>query len=107
MAVGQPAVDFFDAIHREHFAGRLAREFVRTMTCANCDGEGIDAGLSDKSFGLVWIREQLVMRQLAFAAVALFFFALARFERAETAELALDRNAARMSQFANFARHSY
>ena len=94
VAIRQPAVDLFDAIHRQHFAGGLARELVRAVAGADGDGQRVDARFGDEPLGFVRIGEQLVVRQHAFGAVAVFLFAVARFERAEAAELAFDGNAA-------------
>jgi hypothetical protein len=46
--------------------------------------------------GFVGIGQQLVVRQLALGAVAVFLVAHAGLQRAEHAEFALDRNAAEM-----------
>ena len=87
-------MDFFDAIHREHFARGLARELVRAVAGADGDGQRIDARFGDEAFGFVGVGEQLIVRENAFGAVAVFFFAFARFERTEAAEFAFDRDAA-------------
>ena len=93
VAVRELLVDLLDAVHRQHFAGGLARELVGAVAGAHRDGERVDAGAGHEVDRLIGIGEQLIERQLALGAVAVFFFAGAALERAEAAELALDRNA--------------
>ena len=82
----------------------LRGELVRAVAGADGDGERIDARFGDESLGFVRIGEQLIVRQHAFGAVAVFLFAVARFERAEAAELAFDGDALGVGQLAHFAR---
>ena len=70
------------------------------MAGADGDGQRVDAGLGDEPLGLVGIGQQLIVRQLAFGAVAVFLLAVADLERAEAAEFAFDRNAVGMGQLA-------
>ena len=56
--------------------------------------------------GLVRIGEQLIVRQDAVGPVAVFGFALPRFERPEAAELPFDRHARAMGQLDHLARHA-
>ena len=50
------------------------------------------------SLGLVRVGQQLIVREDALGPVAVFLLAVARFERAEAAQFALDRNALRVGQ---------
>ena len=72
------------------------------MAGADGDGQRIDARLGHESLGLIRIGQQLIVRQHAFGAVAVFLLAVARFERTEAAEFAFDRNALGMGQLAHF-----
>jgi hypothetical protein len=55
-------------------------ELVRAVAGANGDRERIDASFGDEAFRFLGVGEQLLARQLAFRAVTVFFFAVARFE---------------------------
>ena len=94
MHVRHALVDFLDHVHRQDRAVGLARELVGAVAGAHGDGERIDLGVLDEFHGLVGIGEELVVRQRALGAVAVLRLALAALERAEHAELALDRDAA-------------
>jgi hypothetical protein len=96
MRVRQLAVDLLDHVHGEDIAVRLAGELVGAVRGAHGDGERIDLGLLDELHGLVRIGQELVVRELALEAVAVFLLAFAAFQRAEHAELAFDGNAAEM-----------
>ena len=81
----------------------LARELVGAVRGAHGDGERVDLGLGDEVDGLVGIGEQLVVREHALGAVAVLLLAGAVLERAEHAELALDRDAAEMRHLGDLA----
>ena len=102
VAVGQLLVDRDDAVHRQHFAVGLASELVGSVAGADGDGQGIDARLLDEILGLVGIGQQLLARELADGAVAVFLFAFAVFQRAEAAEFAFDGDVLRMGQLHDF-----
>ena len=93
MGVRQPAVDFLDHVHGEDVAVGLAREFVGAVRGAHRDRQRIDLGGANEIDGLVRVGQQLVVADLAFDAVAVLLLAAAMLQRAEHAELALDRGA--------------
>jgi hypothetical protein len=71
-------------------------ELVGTVRRPHRDRERVDLGLLDELHGFIRIGQQLVVAELALGAVAVFLVAHAGLERAEHAELALDRDAAEM-----------
>src|SRR6059058_2487897 len=91
MRIRQPAMDLLDHPHRKNVSVRLARELVGAMRGAHRDRQRIDLGGADEIDSLVRIGQQLVAADLAFKAVAILLLAAAVLERAEHAELALDR----------------
>ncbi len=104
--VRQLLVDFLDDVHREDLAVRLARELVGAVRGAHGDGERIDLGFLDELHGLVGVGQQLVMGELALGTVAVLGLAHAALERAEHAELTLDRDAAEMGHLGDLLRHA-
>ena len=74
------------------------------MAGAHGDGQGVDLGGGDEIDGLVGIGQQLRMVQLALEAVAVLGLAHAGLQRAQHAQLALDRDAAGMGHFGDAAR---
>ena len=96
MGVGQLAVNFLDHVHGEDVAIRLAGEFVGAVRGAHRNRQRVDLGLLDELDRLVGIGEQLVVGELALGAMAVLLVAHPGLERAQHAELALDRNTAEM-----------
>ena len=96
MHVRQLLVDLLDDMHRQDRAVGLAGELVGAVRGAHGDGERIDLGLGDELHRLVRVGQELVVAELALEAVAVLLLALAALQRAEHAELALDRDAAEM-----------
>ena len=90
MHIRQQAMDFFDDMHREDRAIRLAREFIRAMRRAHSNGERINFGGAHEISGFLRVGQQLIMAELAFSAMAVFLVAHARFKRAQHAKFALD-----------------
>ncbi len=93
MRIGQPAMDFFHHAHGKDVAVRLAREFVGAVGSSHRNRQRIDLGGANEIDGLVRVRQQLIMTDLAFDAVAVFLLAAAMFERAEHAEFTLNGGA--------------
>ena len=89
-------MDLFDAVHSQHFAGRLARELVGTMTRTDRHGQGINPRLGNKTLGFVRIGQQLVARERAGRTVAIFLFSFARFQRTEATKLTFHRHTLRV-----------
>ena len=100
---GQPAVDLLDHVHGEDRAVGLAGELVGAVRGAHGDGQRVDLRLGDEFDGLVRVGEELVVAELALGAVAVLLVAHAGLERAEHAELALDRDAAEMRHLDHLA----
>ena len=93
MRVGQLAVDFLDDAHGEDVAVRLAGELVSAVGGAAGDRQRVDLGAGDEIDGLVGVGQQLVVRQRALGAMAVFGLAVTALQRAQHAELAFDRGA--------------
>lgn len=74
------------------------------MAGAYGDRQRIDAGALDEIARLLWISKHHVVGEFALRANAILFGRLAGFERAETAELTLDRYSDHMGKFTDFAR---
>ena len=87
-----------DTTHGQDFAVRLASELVGAVAGADGDRQGIHAGGFDKRGCLLRVGEQLVVRQLAFRAVPVFFLAVPRLERTQAAQFAFDGDAPRVRQ---------
>ncbi len=106
MRVGQLAMDLLDHVHRQHRAIRLAGEFIGAVRGAHGDRQRIDLGFPYEFDGLVRIGEQLVMRKLAFGAMAILGLAHAGFERPQHPEFAFDGYAAEMRHLGDRLRHA-
>lgn len=99
VGVGDTRVNFLDAADRQRIAcGRLG-EFVGAMRSANGDRQCIHLGQLHEFCSFVRVGQQLVVSQLAFGTVAVFFFAVAGFQRTQTAQFAFDRNADSVRHF--------
>jgi low temperature requirement protein LtrA len=59
----------------------------------------------DETLGFVGVGQQLIVRQHAGGAVAIFLLTFATGERTEATKLALDRNAHRVGHLGDFAGH--
>ena len=73
------------------------------MRGAHGDGQSINTRAADKVDSLIGVGQQLIMRQDALSAVAIFSLTHAAFQRAQNAQLALDRDAATMGHFGDTA----
>ena len=82
----------------------LRRELVRAVRGADGDRERVDLGLLDEIGGLLGIGQQLSRVELALGADAVLLAGLPGLERAEAAELALDRHADRVRHLDDLAR---
>src|SRR5690606_10334758 len=87
---------FLDHVHGQDVAVRLARELIGAVRGAHGDGQGVDFGGLDEVDGLIRVGQQGRVVQLAFKAVAVLGLAHAGFQRAQNAQFALDRDAARV-----------
>ena len=96
MRVRQLLVNFFDHVHGQNSAIRLARKLVGAMRCAHGNRQRVHIGFLDELYGFIWVGQQLVVAELAFKAVAIFLFAFAGFERTQNTEFTFNRNAAQM-----------
>ena len=63
------------------------------MAGTDCDGECVELRAAHKVCRLLWVGQQLIHRQLAIGTVTVFFVAFHGFERTQTAQLTLDRDA--------------
>ena len=86
-------MDLLDPLHRQHVAVGLAGELVGPVARADRHGERIDARRRHEPRRLVGVGEQLIVRELAGGAVAVFGLTLAALQRPQAAELALHRHA--------------
>ena len=79
MGVGDGFVDFSDAADRQHFTCGLAGEFIRTMACADGDGQGINLCFGDKISSFCWVGEELIFGELTLKSMAVFGFTFTGF----------------------------
>ncbi|ABA49009.1 hypothetical protein BURPS1710b_0998 [Burkholderia pseudomallei 1710b] len=105
VGVRNARVNLLDPLDRQDVARRLLRELVRTVRRADRDRERVALRELDEVGGLLGVRQQLLARHRAFGAVAVFLVALHRLERAEHAELGLDRHADRVRHLDDLAGH--
>src|SRR6266540_4048062 len=85
-----------DHVHVEDVAVRLAGELVGAVRSAHSNRQRVDPGFLDELHGFVRVGQQLVVRELAFRAVAVFLVAHTGLKRALLAEFAVHRDAAEM-----------
>ena len=97
-------MDRLDAVDGENVAGRLALELVRAVRGPDGDRQCVALGFVDEARCLVRIGQELVAGQLALGAVTVLLVAGERLQRAEAAELALDRDADGVREVDHLAR---
>ncbi len=93
VSVGQTCVNFFDAGDGKDVAGGLAGEFVGTVAGTDGNGQGIELGATHEIGRLFGVGKQLIKRELAVGAVAVFFVAFHGFKGTQTAQFAFNGNA--------------
>ena len=106
MRVGDARVDRLDAFDGQNIPGRRTGELVGAVRRADGDGERIDLRRCNKVGGLFRIGEQLRMVEHTFRADAVFLTGSTGLERAEAAQLTLDRDATRVRHGDHLARHA-
>ena len=103
--VGDLRVDGGDTVDGQDVAGGLARELVGAVAGADGDGERVDAGAGHEVARLHGVGQQHVVGELACGADAVFLARLARLQRAQAAQFALDRDADGVCHLAHASRH--
>ena len=73
MRIRDPLMDRLDDVHREHVAGGLVREFIGAVRRADGHGKRVHLGRGDEIGRLIRVGQQLLLRELAFGAVPVFF----------------------------------
>ena len=98
-------MDGFDHAHGQNLTIGLTRKLIGTVRRTHGNRQGIDTGLGNEIDRLIRIGQQLIMAERAFETVALFFFALTGFKRAQNPQLSFDRDTTGMGHFDDAARH--
>ena len=105
MSVRKQSVNLNDSVHGKHIAIRFSAEFVRTVASPDSDRKRVNACSLDKFHRLLGISEELIVRQYTFRTVPVFFLALTRLKRTETAKFAFNGNTVCMCHLDNLPRH--
>ena len=77
VCAGYGGMNRCNAVHGQNITRGRTCEFISTMAGANGNRQGINTGLGYKVFGLLRVRQHLIVAEFALSANAIFFARLA------------------------------